>query len=281
MAHRTTSLAAAAKTKATTPHAQPKPGHPLTLVINLERRADRLAALGKLRLPFEWERLDAIDGRTLAWSSLSASDIHPDAVRDAQWAEREAMPTICRFTGSFSPHLTLGAVGTALSHRRAWEALLACPGCEYAFIMEDDLTGVADGFSQHIERLRDGLPRTWQICYLGFHESSGELLTPPTGLGIMEIPKGSCVTGLFAYLLHRRAAEALLRERPIFPLRYQIDVALSQYTWPPSSRFAVRPEGVLVTSPKSEVGKCDTDVQTLGQTTRMAHAKMPRSMLKL
>ena len=47
------------------------------------------------------------------------------------------------------------------------------------------------------------------------------------------------------------------------------------------TRFAVDPEGVLMTSPKSEVGKCDTDIQTLGAPTERAHAALPREMMRL
>ena len=58
---------------------------------------------------------------------------------EARWAERHSMPTICRKTGSFSPHLTLAAVGCGLSHRKAWQALVD-DGRDYALIMEDDLS---------------------------------------------------------------------------------------------------------------------------------------------
>ena len=56
---------------------------------------------------------------------------------------------------------------------------------------------------------------------------------------------------------------------------------MSQYPWPDASRFALRPEGVLLASPKSEVGKCDTDVQTLGAPTEDAHAALPSTMVRL
>ena len=38
---------------------------------------------------------------------------------------------------------------------------------------------------------------------------------------------------------------------------------------------------VLVACPKSEEGKCDTDVQTLGQPSQRAHAAMPKGMMIL
>ena len=63
------STPAAAATAAAAPP-KPKPRDsllPMALVVNLARRSDRIVALRKLQLPFEWERLDAIDGRQLAW----------------------------------------------------------------------------------------------------------------------------------------------------------------------------------------------------------------------
>ena len=40
------------------------------------------------------------------------------------------------------------------------------------------------------------------------------------------------------------------------------------------SRFAADPSAVLLTSPKSEEGACDTDIQTLGKQSEHAHAEL-------
>ena len=48
----------------------------------------------------------------------------------------------------------------------------------------------------------------------------------------------SCVAGLY------RCAQALLKHGGIFPLRHQVDVAVSNVAWPPSSRFALDPNAV-------------------------------------
>lgn len=271
--------------------ARPKPSvSALTLVINLERRPDRIAALHKLKLGFAWERLDAVDGRALSWDALGAGGSSPyaglvqaDAIREAAWAAQHNMPTICRRTGSFSPHLTLGAVGVALSQRKAWQKLLECAdgGPQHALIMEDDIATIAPDFSAQLARLLKALPSTWHICFLGYHESTGRLLPASRPPRPMELPNGTCVTGLYAYLVHRRGARALLASGGLFPLRHQIDVAASQFAWPRAARFALDPEGVLMTSPKSEEGKCDTDIQTLGAPTERAHASLPRTMLRL
>ena len=78
----------------------------LALAINLDRRADRLAAMGLLGWSLPWQRLPAVDGRALSWASLS-SDVHAEAIREAEWAEEKQMPTICR-----SPEASVPAAGS-------------------------------------------------------------------------------------------------------------------------------------------------------------------------
>ncbi len=253
---------------------------PLVLVINLERRADRLRALRKLEWSVMWERLPAIDGRALSWSSIDASLVHPQAVREAQYAESQGLPTICRRTGSFSPHLTLAAVGCGLSHRAAWQALAEDGGGrEWALILEDDVSGVASLFDAKLEEVLRSLPPTWQICYLGYHESSGKLCGRARPPELIDLPRHAAVTGLFGYLLRRDAAVALLRS--VFPLRHQVDFALGGHGWSAGQRFVLNPQAVLITSPKSEEGACDTDVQTLGHPSKEAHVAMPKSMVRI
>ena len=231
----------------------------VNLVINLDRREDRLEALQKLYFPFHWTRLAAVDGRQLSWDGGEVTMmVRPDAIHEARWAETSGVPTICQRTGSFSPHLTLGAVGTALSHRKAWQTLVGCSdGCDYALVMEDDLSGLSLDFERKIERIIQQLPASWQICYLGYHESTGKVLGSFTPM-IMEVRSSAAITGLFGYLLHKRGAKPLLNGTSVFPLRHQIDVAMSMHPWPKGSRWALIPEGTIITSPKSEVGKCDT-----------------------
>lgn len=254
---------------------------PLLLVINLDRRADRIEQLNRLNFRMRWERLPAVDGRALSWSTINKSLIHPQALQDATYAESKALPTICRRTGSFSPHLTLGALGTGLSHRAAWECLAQDPGRrDWALIMEDDVSGFAEGFEAKLELVLKTLPSTWQICYLGFHESAGTLVRAHETPRVMELPPRQAVTGLFGYLLRRDAAAKLIKS--VFPLRYQVDFAMCQsHSWGANTRFVLNPSATLVTSPKSEEGACDTDVQTLGDPRREAHRAMPPNMCRI
>ena len=88
----------------------------------------------------KWERIDAVDGAFLTWEEVSKY-ISVKALNDARTAEKLNIPTICRKTGSFSPHLSMGAVGCALSHLRAAARALA-DGAAPALILEED--AVAD-----------------------------------------------------------------------------------------------------------------------------------------
>lgn len=259
---------------------------PLVLAINLERRADRIERLRKLDWSVKWERLPAVDGRLLSWDSVDCSLIHPEAAREAAYAEAQTLPTICRHTGSFSPHLTLAAFGCGLSHRAAWQCLAEDDGVavgggrrDWALILEDDVSGVAKDFEAKLAAVVRGLPPTWGICYLGFHESQGTLLAKAAAPQVMELDPRQAVTGLFGYVLRRSAAAALLGS--VFPLRHQVDFAMCGHQWGAGARFVVSPQAVLLTSPKSEEGACDTDVQTLGSPEREAHRAMPASMVRL
>ena len=69
-------------------------------------------------------------------------------------------------------------------------------------------------------------------------------------------------TGLFGYLLHRRALPLLLDGDAVFPLREQLDVALStRLEWGHGARWEAVPP--LLAAPRSEDEGHDTDVQVL------------------
>ena len=252
----------------------------LVLAINLDRRPDRLEALtahdwGDLSL----ERMAAVDGKKLEWDALVRDGhVTEEGAKEARYTEAEQLPTICRHTSSFSPHLTLAAVGCALSHRRAWERIAKQSACEWGLVLEDDVSGVAPNFANQLRHVVRRLPRTWAICYLGYHESDNSLI-PSGGYPVMKEVQAAQLTGLFGYVVTRAAATELLADRALFPLRHQIDVALSKRNWPRGSRFALKIDEVLLTSPRSEDGACDTDVQTLGPPGVDAHANLPADML--
>ena len=255
---------------------------PLTLVINLQRRGDRLRKLrGVLRGRLStWEIIEAVDGRVLSWKD-AAPHLTAKALADAQWAEKKQVPTICQRTGSFSPHFTLSAVGCALSHRKAWQHLAGSKEHDWALILEDDIACVSVDLEGAVERCVASLPSSWQFCMVGYHESTGHLHTPEMRMRVSELGPDESQTGLFGYLLRKSAAQELLTDRQVWPLSHQIDVQLGRRNWRPMSHFAISPDSVLVHSPKSEESDGDTDVQTLGDSARRAHASMQKGMLIL
>jgi len=256
-----------------------------TRVINLDRRADRLQRLRHRVLHphaqwMHWKRSAAVDGRTLMWSALVADRVvAPKAAADAQLG----IPTICGATGSFSPHLTLGAVGCALSHRVVWQELLHS-GDNCALVLEDDVDEVCeDLFDALVDLLRRGvLPTHWQICYLGSHEhpaavDAASKLVKPTGarVRVHEIDRHATMTGTFAYLVNRSGARHLL-DSNLFPLHEQWDVAVgSAVDWSPGTRFSIALDQPLATALKSEAHGGDTDVQVVGADGVRAHATLP------
>ena len=104
-------------------------------------------------------RLQAVDGRDLTWDGLvAAGQLNEAAAADARWAEGAGLPTVCRETGSFSPHLTLSAVGCALSHRAAWERA-AQTKSEWALCVEDNVDALAPAFAAQLAAVLRQLPR--------------------------------------------------------------------------------------------------------------------------
>ena len=260
------------------------PDSPLTLVINLKRRVDRLRKLRSVLREgglTKWERIDAVDGAFLTWEEVSKY-ISVKALNDARTAEKLSIPTICRKTGSFSPHLSMGAVGCALSHRKAWERLASSKTRDWALILEDDVSRIADDIEDKLAQVIAVLPSSWQLCYVGYHESYGTLLLHGQRTRLAELGENESQTGLFGYLLRKSAAKELLANGDMFPLEHQVDVEMGMRRWRSMSRFALSPDAVLVHSPKSEEGEEDTDVQTIsGKDDKKAHGKVPKGMLLL
>jgi hypothetical protein len=56
-------------------------------------------------------------------------------------------------TDSFSPHLTLGGVGCALSHRRAWERIAGQKANKWGLVLEDDVSAIAVNFADQLRKI--------------------------------------------------------------------------------------------------------------------------------
>ena len=241
---------------------------PPCYVINLDRRPDRLLQTHKLLdglAWLAWRRLEAVDGR--------GGELRGGELRDAVAPlSRELLggglddptPTVLR-DGRFWPRLTRGAVGCALSHRAAWRRLRLSPMDECVLVLEDDVGALCTDFERRLQDLLARLARKehWRLCLLGSHERSGApLLARSARLSLRELEQGQSSTGLFGYLLHRRALPLLLDGDAVFPLREQLDVALStRLEWGHGARWEAVPP--LLAAPRSEDEGHDTDVQVL------------------
>mmetsp|Transcript_87574 Transcript_87574/g.272411 ORF Transcript_87574/g.272411 Transcript_87574/m.272411 type:complete len:325 (+) Transcript_87574:109-1083(+) len=119
----------------------------LCLYLNLTRRSDRRSNMESLFAPHDWlraamTRIPSVDGQDLSWPQLVREGLFSQEAWDvARTAESEGQPTIGHEPGSFSAHLTLGGCGCALSHGRAWRALVNSDR-SWALILEDDLTAI-------------------------------------------------------------------------------------------------------------------------------------------
>jgi GR25 family glycosyltransferase involved in LPS biosynthesis len=180
------------------------------------------------------------------------------------------VPTLDRTVAraeSFHPHLTLGAVGCALSHRHAWVQVVqdAMP----AVVLEDD-AAVCDGFAARVAAVLAALPQTFDFVYLGWH--GGPRMAP--GAGTAAPPqvrpyaaRDGLMTGLFGYLVSPKGARALLDATRF--LHTQLDVQLSNYF--AMDAVYVLDAGVLVQSAESA-----SDVQTLAGTDNwLPHTNAP------
>ena len=110
--------------------------------------------------------------------------------------------------------------------------------------MEDDVSRVVERLDETLDRVVAQLPSGWQFCFVGYHESTGELLPPGKRVRMAELGVDEGQTGLFAYLLKRSAAVELLADRDVFPLRHQIDVAVRSHPRPRVPRARPRSDAL-------------------------------------
>ena len=138
------------------------------MAINLKSREDRWDALKRLPWGFpaeEVKRVEAVDGRQLSWNSEEVKTfVSKDALRMAKFAEKNNIDTVDHQYHTFSPHLTLGAVACAMSHRRAWlhviEKGVPC------LIAEDDVSHLAFDFARRLFSVVVNLPATTDLCLI-------------------------------------------------------------------------------------------------------------------
>jgi glycosyl transferase family 25 len=122
------------------------------LVITLERARDRQERLRSRLKGLRHELFFGADKRDLDLDDLRARGIYDEA--RARRLHRHGKPMV------------LGMIACALSHRRAYEAVLAS-GWERVLILEDDVVPDAAALPQ-LEAALDELPPSWEMLYLGY-----------------------------------------------------------------------------------------------------------------
>ena len=174
-------------------------------VINLARSADRKKSittqLNKLRLAFEL--VEAVDGKALSYDELLNS---VDRKRYDGWTELQRP----------------GAIGCALSHRRAYQKMIE-EGVPCALILEDDVE-----VSCHLPALLEDLAADLtdgSLLLLHLHSSwpvglSQSDRTPlPHGHLLHAVSKYTYFGSAAGYMLNRNTAAALTnKQTPIFTL---------------------------------------------------------------
>lgn len=162
-------------------------------VINLQRSPQRLAhAASELaRHELGFERIDAIDGRSLSRS-------HIDAVYDAELNKKR-----------FYAPLSLGEIACYMSHRKAWQKLLDSDH-EAAVILEDDID-VTSGLRTVVDDSLLSLP-DWDLIKIAqpFKPKVATPITPFHDLTLVDYRQDKPPMGACGYVVSRRGARKLL-----------------------------------------------------------------------
>ena len=91
----------------------------------------------------------------------------------------------------------------------------------------------ACSFASRLQRVLAALPPTWQICYIGYHETGGEVPSAADwagGVAVAEVHAEESLTGLFGYLLRKVHTLSTPRgTHSVHPLVHSV-VALSPLT---------------------------------------------------
>ena len=151
--------------------------------------------------------------RSACDSARTPSQITPTA--QAEMQKYADVPTLCCADQTFWARLTPGALGCALSHRQVWEWFDDDEDLgDAVLVLEDDVT-LCDIFVVRLQSVLQQLRRkpSWRVCLLGSHELGGTLASRRATLQSRDMQQGQNSSGLFAYLVHRRALPLLLGDR--------------------------------------------------------------------
>ena len=179
-----------------------------TYCINLDRRPDRWNQFNSQPTLKEFtnlQRFSAVDGSTL------------DVLNDTRISVHTRQNIFRKYRRSDYEINTAGAIGASLSHFTLWQKLLDSDA-DYMVVFEDD-TVVDEKVMTLIDKLIPTLPSQWDIWLLGHHRwaFSGVPLTSDKN-GWWKVRN---FTGAHGYVISRRAAEVLLKEK--FPIETHVE----------------------------------------------------------
>lgn len=154
------------------------------------------------------ERIDGVYGNKLDIPNLPSDLITDEGKKEA----------VSKILPLYTP-LTKGAIGCALSHRKAYKKIID-DNLNSALILEDDIT-IDPQFMEKIRTILEKCPSDYDILFLGYHKGSLFYLQ---GKINDSISKSSMVYGLFGYIVTNKGARKLMN---IFPITKQIDTEIS------------------------------------------------------
>ena len=180
------------------------------VLINLERSKDRLKEMQK-KLPFEFKRVEAVDGKTLDLRKLNMNGLLTDSsLKDT------------RMSIYNKKQMTPGALGCYLSHMYVWEDSFR--NNKNILVLEDDIitVGTKKQFFKKLNQFLEDVPKDWDIIYLGYHDyRSGFVKKMPINMNQEICRLENNVQGTHAYIINRRGAQKLLKDAK--PIKSQVD----------------------------------------------------------
>jgi GR25 family glycosyltransferase involved in LPS biosynthesis len=236
------------------------------LYINLERRPDRDIHIKEQLKKINWngpvERIEAVDGKNTDMTTIKylLSDN----------AYNSAIDTTPR---KFRPgnYMTKGAVGCALSHRKAWLNVLN-NNDDKVLILEDDIY-FDNNFTEKISEYLESAP-DYDILYLGFHHTYTN-----NSIKINDdynIPN-SIVFGLYGYIIDKRIVSTLLG---MFPINKQIDSEIFKI-YNEVKVYHLDKHKCIIYSEDSLINSLGTDIQLIEGFTNITKRKSKNILLFL
>jgi GR25 family glycosyltransferase involved in LPS biosynthesis len=173
--------------------------------INLDNRPDRRRMFERqfaLTAMPPIERISAVHGLSV------------DIKKDKRIGMNTRVQVITEYRRSHYEIHSRGAIGSSLSHLKAWQAFLKSEA-KYALIMEDDAQLPAT-FAMMVKDCANDLPPIWDLWILGWSHTPVD-----TSKDLSPFKRILHFIGAHCYIISRKAAQAFVEE--IFPIETHIE----------------------------------------------------------